>query len=312
LLPGGLDEQTIPHYLPLQTCKGLAKVLPIYFDQDTQYYLWNTSDSLYAQLITSPSYLGFVFPPAPGTSENVEIKVPFRLLNLTLTSPIVSSPVQYFPCQAPTRNANSGLQYALGRAFLKDAFVGWNTRTSVGWLAQAPGPGVSGMGLGVEGKDIEDSATQIEVYDGRQRNYFVQSWENHWTPIFASNASNGFTPTGGVVVDISSSDTRDKDLSSQKNRVSLSIGAIAGMAAGGGLILALIVSYLVFCVLRRRRRRNPVKEVQSDRRNLWPKTPDDSWVLLIACSHRLLHLLNMGARIIGDCGHVRPTYLDGR
>jgi hypothetical protein len=90
----------------------------------------------------------------------------------------------------------------------------------------------------------------------------------------------------------------DKDLSSQKNRVSLSIGAIAGLAAGGGLILALIVSYLVFCVLRRRRGRNLVKEVQSDRRNLWPKTPNDSWVLLIACSHRLLHLLNMRARII--------------
>jgi hypothetical protein len=272
-------------YLPPQTCKGLAKVLPIYFDQDTQYYLWNMSDPLYAQLITSPSYLGFIFPPAPGASENVEIKVPFQLLNLTLTSPIVSSPVQYFPCQAPTRNANSGLQYALGRAFLQGAFVGWNTRTNVGWLAQAPGPGVSGMGLGVEGKNIEDSATQIEVYDGSLKNYFAQSWENHWTPISASNASSSYTPSDDVVSDTSSSNTRDKDLASQKNRGSLSIGAIAGMAAGGGLILALLVSCLVFCILRRRRRQKPVKKVQSDQRNLWPKTPDD---ISMGPPHRML------------------------
>jgi hypothetical protein len=269
-------------YLPAQTCKGLARVLPIYYDEDTRYYLWNTSDALYAQLVTSPSYLGFVFPPAPGASENVEIKIPFRLLNLTLTSPIVTSPIQYFPCQAPTRDANSGLQYALGRAFLQGAFVGWNSKTNVGWLAQAPGPGVSSVGLGVEGKNIEDSATQIEVYDGTQKNYFAQSWENHWTPLPINNDS---APTDSVVSDTSSAETRGKDLSSQDNRVSLSIGAIAGIATGGGLALALLVTCLILCILRRRRRQKTVKENQADRRNLWPKTPDD---ISMEPPHRML------------------------
>lgn len=253
-------------YLPPQTCDGLAKILPIYYDQDMRYYLWNTSDVLYTQLVASPSYLNFVFPPAPGDSENVNIKIPFRLLNLTLTAPIVSSPVQYFPCQATTPSANSGYKYALGRAFLQGAFVGWNTRTNVGWLAQAPGPGVSGLGLGIEGKNIDDSATQLEVYDGTKKNYFAQSWENHWTPI------GPVIPSDSTSSGTSSTDTTSP---SDVDHVNLSVGAISGIATSGALALVLLVSFLVYLVLRRRRQSKTVKNIPSDQRNIWPKTPDD-------------------------------------
>jgi hypothetical protein len=132
-----INVEIVPHspslYLPPQTCEGLVKVLPIYFDQVSKYYLWNTSDPLYQEVISSPSYLSFIFPPAPGDLDNINIKIPFALLNLTLTSPIVSSPVQYFPCQPTIPNADNGVRYALGRAFLLSS-AGTPIRTSDGLL----------------------------------------------------------------------------------------------------------------------------------------------------------------------------------
>ncbi|KAG9631902.1 hypothetical protein KCU64_g16470, partial [Aureobasidium melanogenum] len=135
-------------HLPAQTCSALVEKLPIYFDPTTQYYLWNTSDPSYETTINSPAYLGFHFTPAPGNDANVTIKVPFKLLNLTLTSPVVSSSVQYFPCMP--FNMPRGDQWRLGRAFLQGAFLGYNTQTNTMWLAQAPGPGVSNQGLGYQ------------------------------------------------------------------------------------------------------------------------------------------------------------------
>ncbi|THW96496.1 hypothetical protein D6D15_00947 [Aureobasidium pullulans] len=274
-----IEVEIVPHspslYLPPQTCEGLAKVLPIYYDRITRYYLWNTSDPLYEQLITSPAYLGFVFPPAPGSSDNVNIKIPFRLLNLTLTSPIVSSPIQYFPCQATTPSADTGFKYALGRAFLQGAFVGWNTKTNLGWLAQAPGPGVAGLGLGIEGKDIEDDATELDVYDGTKKDYFAQSWANHWTPINAKKTSGLANDTTSDASSTGNASNVDENKPSGRHGISLSIGAIVGIAAGGAVLAVVIASALVFCILRRRRQRKTVKVVQFDRRSLWPKTPDD-------------------------------------
>ncbi|KAI4721240.1 hypothetical protein E4T48_02372 [Aureobasidium sp. EXF-10727] len=161
-----INVEIVPHspalYLPPKTCDGFTKVLPIYFDQTTKYYLWNTSDPAYKQIVTSPAYLSFTFPPAPGASNNVTIKIPFALLNLTLSTPIVSKPLQYFPCQATVPSADNGLTYGLGRAFLQGAFVGWNVNANIGWVAQAPGPGDSNIGLGSENKVIADDATELE------------------------------------------------------------------------------------------------------------------------------------------------------
>lgn len=48
-MPSGL-------HLPAQTCSALAEKLPIYFDQATQYYLWNTSDRDNHQLSSLPRF----------------------------------------------------------------------------------------------------------------------------------------------------------------------------------------------------------------------------------------------------------------
>lgn len=140
-------------HLPGNTCQAIAKLLPVTYDTELQYYLWNEDDPRYQSIVTSAAYLNFSFPPAPGATGNVVIKVPFTLLNLTLDAPIVTSPILYFPCRSFTPLA--GDNYRLGRAFLQAAFYGRNWRTSTSWLAQAVGPGVSRTGLGVQNQDIQ-------------------------------------------------------------------------------------------------------------------------------------------------------------
>jgi hypothetical protein len=268
LLLSDMDNQNInveivPHspslYLPPETCEGLVPLLPIYFDQVTKYYLWNTSDPLYQKVVTSPSYLSFVFPPAPGDSNNVTIKVPFTLLNLTLSSPIVSSPVQYFPCQPTTPKADNGITYALGRAFLQGAFVGYNTNANIGWLAQAPGPGDSHIGLGSEGQDIANDATTIKVYDGTKSDYFAQSWSKHWTALPSTSNSTGSSPTN----------------TSTRHSQSLSTAAIAGIAVGVGVgIIALVGGMVIY--MMRKRKRVAVHEIPLTTRRESFKTDEDA------------------------------------
>ncbi|TIA13178.1 hypothetical protein D6C80_06384 [Aureobasidium pullulans] len=170
---------------------------------------------------------------------------------------------------------SSIFKYALGRAFLQGAFVGWNTKTNLGWLAQAPGPGVAGLGLGIEGKDIEDDATELDVYDGTKKDYFAQSWANHWTPINAKKTSDLANDTTSDASSTGNASNVDENKPSGRHGISLSVGAIVGIAAGGAVLAVVIASALVFCILRRRRQRKTVKVVQFDRRSLWPKTPDD-------------------------------------
>lgn len=177
-LPVNIDSRTPYLSLPDNTCEGLASLLPVKFDEKTKYYLWQTEDPKYKDIVTSPSYLSFTFPPGPGAAENVTIKVPFALLNLTLDTPIVDKPTQYFPCHAFTPKA--GYHHRLGRAFLQAAFWGRNWDQGISWLAQAPGPGANGEGLGDELKDIPMDATTLVSWGGDGRNYFNQSWASHW------------------------------------------------------------------------------------------------------------------------------------
>ena len=206
--------------LPRETCDNLASVLPITFDENLKYYLWDTNDPSFAKIISSPSYLGFTFPPTAGAADNVVIKVPFTLLNLTLSAPITDTPKQYFPC-VPTE-----FEHKLGRAFLQAAFIGRNWKMKTSWLAQAPGPGPARQGLG-EGqhKDIADDDTMIEGFEGDD--LFFNSWKEQWS-LLANQGGNG--SKAGV----------DDNTSTSSG---LSTGPKAGIGIGAGLgTIALLVA----------------------------------------------------------------------
>ncbi|KAK4132200.1 hypothetical protein BT67DRAFT_93625 [Trichocladium antarcticum] len=72
-------------YLQGPTCANAAKHLPVKWDDRLKYYLWDTRDPAYWAIVNSGAYLGFVLADTQAT--NVTIKVPFKLLNLTLESP---------------------------------------------------------------------------------------------------------------------------------------------------------------------------------------------------------------------------------
>ena len=215
--------------LPRQTCDNVAKYLPVQYDSTSGYYLWKTTDPSYHNVTTGAGYLGFVFPPAAGSTVDVTIKVPFQLLVLNLTQPASGKPglTPYFPCVS--YQPSDGSAWILGRAFLQSAFLGrnWLTQPSpISWLAQAPGPGPSKDGMGYQPLDIEQSATTLDMYESD--NFFIASWESYWTPL------PGEAPTY-----ISS--------------ITLSAGAKAGVAIAAIVVGALAV--LAWFLLRRRKQK---------------------------------------------------------
>jgi hypothetical protein len=236
-------RQTYIH-LPGKTCEEIAKYLPVTFDTKLKYWLWDTTKPDYNTIVTSPAYLGFTFPPGPGASNNVTIKVPFSLLNLTLDAPITSKPTAYFPCQS--YEPSSGRPYILGRAFLQAAFIGRNWNRQVSWLAQAPGPGPSKDGLGNLMLDIEDSDLDLrDVFTNES--LFTQSWENYWTPLPEDES-----PTSSATpISIDTSNTANPD-------PGLSAGAKAGIGLGAAAVALLAIGVILLFLRRRRRKEKPV------------------------------------------------------
>ncbi|KAF8850424.1 hypothetical protein BDZ45DRAFT_193940 [Acephala macrosclerotiorum] len=139
-----LVEPQVPYiYLLQSSCDAITEYLPVTFQMKYGLYFWNTKDPSYERIVTSPSFLSFTFRLSDSISQNMTIKVPLTLLNLTLTQPIIDTPTQYLPLR-PGQGPSGG--YELGRAFLQAAFIGVNWQTAQGdgegawFLAQAPGP----------------------------------------------------------------------------------------------------------------------------------------------------------------------------
>lgn len=255
-------RQTYIH-LPGKTCEQIAKYLPITFDTKLKFWLWDTSKPEYSTIVSSPSYLGFVFPPAPGASANVTIKVPFSLLNLTLDKPIVQKPTVYFPCQSYEPSQNK--PYILGRAFLQAAFLGRNWNRQISWLGQAPGPGISKNGLGNVMLDIDNGDVDLkDVFTNEQ--LLAQSWNNYLTPL--PEASPTAAPSSSPLSSSSTTATPGSDLPSAGISVPVKIGIGLGAAA---VVLLAIGVCLMF--MRHRRRAKSTKTTPTNIQ-VYPKTPE--------------------------------------
>lgn len=243
-IPVNIDSSEPYLFLPNNTCKTIATLLPITYDTSLDYWVWDTTDPNLGKILTSPAHLSFVFPPAPGATANVTIKVPLILLNLTLEAPISTIPTPYFPCISyETSNGTA----VLGRAFLQAAFLARNWNSNNAWLAQAPGPGPAGIGLGSSIQNIQTSDTTITLYDNST--LFAASWSNHWTVLPANNITGTMAPK------------------SQPQSQSLSGGDIAGIVIG---VLFGLGAVLFGVFLWRARRRKHLVVVPNKNK------PDDS------------------------------------
>lgn len=223
-------------YMAPETCAAIAQHLPVVLSAYTNLYIWNTTDPQFDKIINSPSYLSFVF----GTSGvgKLTIKVPFKLLNLTLDESIASTPQQYFPCQ-PFHASDRSNHYILGKAFLQAAFLGMNWQLSKFFLAQAPGPGAAAANLQpIQPTDGTIASNPISK--------FASSWQQNWTPIAASSNNNA---SGAAAT----------ALAPAPSRLVLSSGAKAGIAVGV-VVAVLALAIVLFVCLRRRKGGNVSSE----------------------------------------------------
>ncbi|KAL1302057.1 hypothetical protein AAFC00_002502 [Neodothiora populina] len=217
-----LPNPGVPYmYLPRATCDAIAEYLPVNYNADKGLYIWNTSNPAYQQIVSSPHTLSFTFASSTSGS-NDTIHIPFALLNLTLDSPIVNPPLQYFPC-SPYSPSDS-TTYHLGRAFLQGAFLAQHWQTNTTWLAQAPGPAKSSENIiNLEPEDT----TLAAMVNG-------PNWYSTWQDTLKPLAND----KPGEITD------------------SLSGGAIAGIVVGVVVGVLLVVAAVVFFFIRRRRARS--------------------------------------------------------
>ncbi|KAK7750930.1 hypothetical protein SLS62_007062 [Diatrype stigma] len=166
----GPNPSTPYIYLPWGTCEAAAKHLPVTWDDSLGLYLWNVEDPRYNRTVGSSAYMGFTLEDQ--NAANITIKVPFQLLNLTLTPPLVEIPTKYLPCR-PTRTEYGFFQ--LGRAFLQSAFMFVNFETNTMMMAQGPGPD---MGQSV--LRSVDSGTG-SILETEPIDTWVETWASRWT-----------------------------------------------------------------------------------------------------------------------------------
>lgn len=236
--------------LPGSSCSAIAALLPVTYSKQYGLYFWDTTSPSYHRIVSSATSLSFTFRRDTLNTANITIHVPFPLLNLTLSAPLVTSPTPYFPCNAESRG-----QYSLGRAFLQAAFFGANwqatSQSAVWWLAQAAGPGVI----------TQSNIRSIEVGDAQIKasaNDWKESWDGFWTPLTAKAVETPIKPSNVPTTSGSNqalpTATDSKALPQDKPAVpGLSIGAKTGIAVGSAFVSAVIIGFAIFFFLRRRR-----------------------------------------------------------
>lgn len=213
--------------LPPSTCAAIAAWLPVTYKPSISLYTWNTDDYRYRTIIQSPAYLAFTFQQT--SNDNITIKVPFALLNLTLESPIVATPQQYFPCHP--WNSGSGIWH-LGRAFLQASYLSINWELNKFFIAQAPGPTLGPTSI----QTINPTDSTIQA--GDTANGFGLSWANNLNRLDSNTTQSGST--------ISGMDNGSNEMSH---------GAKIGIGIGVGLGVAALVALIVFFLLSTRRKK---------------------------------------------------------
>ncbi|KZZ97698.1 Peptidase aspartic [Moelleriella libera RCEF 2490] len=202
-------DPEVPYlYLPAGNCEVMSKILPICWRSDIQYWIWNTTDPGYARLLSSSGYLGFVF--SDRRASNVTVKVPFALLDLTLTPPIVSEPTAYFPCVS--KEPPSGV-WALGRAFLQGAFFAMDYDAGLTYMAQAPGPSNKQQSV------LQTADTSNPHILSGPADLYARTWRPHWTMALPKQENK--------------QDNVESDGLSSGAIAGMSLGVVAAVAASG-------------------------------------------------------------------------------
>ena len=249
-----LISPIVPYmYLPLGICETAARYLPVIWNASLELYLWNMNHQ-YSRIVKSPAFMAIVL--ADNFAKNITIKIPFQLLNLTLTPPIVDTPTLYFPCKSAVVTND----FALGRAFLQAAFLGFEYEHSLAYIAQVPGP------------EMEQSVIMTfhptdKAISPNALGTFASSWASSWTVLHDSNSTN--YPTSSSKISATSTPSNSATIVTHPtvtplNHKGISTGATAGAVIGGVLgAVAIIVAAIVIWRKRKATRQTVIAGAES-------------------------------------------------
>ncbi|KAI0484861.1 aspartic peptidase domain-containing protein [Xylariaceae sp. FL0804] len=244
-------DPSVPYlYMPPGICEAVAQYLPVTWNKSLELYTWDEDDST-SDLIGSPAFMAIVL--ADRDARNITVKMPFLLLNLTLTEPIVDAPTQYFPCK-PWNVSEIGNEYMLGRAFLQAAFLGFEFEHNLAFIAQGPGPSLE-QSITVTYAEADTSVTPNALGS------FESSWASTWT-VLGSSDDNPASSPGGDGSDTpgpSQSSAPGPSQSSAPRHSTTSPGGIAGAVVGSVLGSAAILAAALWAWRRKRRAQTTVR-----------------------------------------------------
>ncbi|MCJ1389093.1 hypothetical protein MMC18_001947 [Xylographa bjoerkii] len=207
-------DSTLPNiWLPENVCTAFAQAFGLQYQPLQLRYTIN--DTMRATNMQTNASVTFQLANFVTGGLSVNITLPYRSFDLTLSPPIVDNSTQYFPI----RQATATQQYTLGRAFLQEAY------------------------LTVDYGNQNFSVSQVDT-SGKP---------SHIVAISDTNSTGSTTPASTSSASATPSSTGVITVSSQSS--GLSSSAIAGIAIGIVAIAILAASAVIFVIWRNRRRR---------------------------------------------------------
>lgn len=121
-----IDSSTPYLWLPRSMCDNFAQALGLEYDDSLELYTFGKNTTQHQILLDWNLTFTFEVTNLPGSSNAVELSLPYDAFDLNLSYPFPglsstpsSAPVNYFPLR---RAANSS-QFTIGRAFLQETYL---------------------------------------------------------------------------------------------------------------------------------------------------------------------------------------------
>jgi hypothetical protein len=121
-----IDSSTSFLWLPETACDAFSKTLGLTYNDILELYTYGNNQSIRDELISWNLTFTFTLSDSVGSSDTVDITLPFQAFDQALTPPYPglnqttnASSLPYFPL----KKAANSTQYTLGRVFLQEAYL---------------------------------------------------------------------------------------------------------------------------------------------------------------------------------------------
>lgn len=112
-----IDSSVAQMWLPATVCDQLADIFGLAYDAETGLYLVNST--MHSQLINLNPEVTLTLATTSGSSDTVDIVLPYAAFDQQAGPPIYSNETMYFPI----RRAADESQFVLGRTVLQEAYL---------------------------------------------------------------------------------------------------------------------------------------------------------------------------------------------